>query len=79
MKIEVYIPDYEIEVIQKVLELKEKRKLSGYIVDLLKKEEEGLTEQKIIELIRKYAPEQKNTANKGGLEDSIQSIFCEFS
>ncbi len=47
MKIEVYIPNYEIEVIQKVLELKEKRKLSGYIVDLLKKEEEGLTEQKI--------------------------------
>ncbi len=78
MKIEVYIPNYEIEVIQKVLELKEKRKLSGYIVDLLKKEEEGLTEQKIIELIRKYAPEQKNTANKCGLESSIQSILSGF-
>lgn len=75
MRVEVYIPDREIEVIQKVLELKQNKRLSGYIVDLLRKEEESITEEKVIELIKKYAPEHKNTAMKGGLEDSIQSIL----
>lgn len=77
MKIEVYIPDYEIVVIQKILELKEKRKLSSYVVDLLKKEEECLTEEKVIELIKKYA-ETKNTSTMGGLESSIQSVLGGF-
>lgn len=75
MRVEVYIPDREIEVIQKVLELKENKRLSSYIVDLLKREEAGLTEEKVIELIKKHAQEHKNTAMRGGLEDSIQSIF----
>ena len=77
MKIEVYIPDHEIGVIGKVLELKEKRKLSSYVVELLKKEEEELTEEKVIELIKKYA-ETKNTSTKGGLESSIQSVLGGF-
>ncbi|PHV72206.1 hypothetical protein CS063_01655 [Sporanaerobium hydrogeniformans] len=75
MRIEVYIPDREIEVIQKILELKENKKLSSYIVDLLKREEENITEEKVIELIKKYTPEHKNTAMRGGLEDSVQSIL----
>lgn len=74
MKIEVYIPDHEIQVVEKVLELKDKRKLSSHIVEILKREEEGLTEEKVIELIKKYA-EIKNTTSIGGLEDSIQSIL----
>ena len=77
MKIEVYIPDHEIIVIHKILELKEKRKLSSYVVELLKKEEEELTEEKVIELIKKYA-ETKNTSTKGGLESSIQSVLGGF-
>lgn len=77
MKIEVYIPDSEEYVINKVLELKKKRKLSGYIVELLKKEEKGLTEEKVIELIKKYA-EIKNTSTTGGLEQSIQSVLGGF-
>ena len=77
MKIEVYIPDHEIIVIHKILELKEKRKLSSYVVELLKKEEEVLTEEKVIELIKKYA-ETKNTSTNGGLESSIQSVLGSF-
>ena len=77
MKIEVYIPDHEIGVIGKVLELKDKRKLSSYVVELLKKEDEGLTEDKVIELIKKYA-ETKNTSTIGGLESSIQSVLGGF-
>lgn len=77
MKIEVYIPDHEINIIGKVLELKEKRKLSSYVVELLKKEEEGLTEEKVIELINQYAGTKK-TSNIGELEDSIQSVFGGF-
>lgn len=77
MKIEIYVPDYEISVIQKILELKEKRKLSRYVVDLLKKEDEGLTEDKVVELIKKYA-ETKNTSTMGGLESSIQSVLGGF-
>lgn len=77
MKIEVYIPDHEIGVIGKVLELKDKRKLSSYVVELLKKEDEVLTEDKVIELIKKYA-EIKNTSTTGGLEQSIQSVLGGF-
>lgn len=77
MKIEVYIPDHEVNVIGKILELKEKRKLSSYVVELLKKEEEGLTEEKVIELIKKYA-DIKNTSTMGGLESSIQSVLGGF-
>lgn len=77
MKIEVYIPDHEIGVIGKVLELKEKRRLSSYVVDLLKKEDEGLTEDKVIALIKEYA-ETKNTSAMGGLESSIQSVLGSF-
>ena len=77
MKIEVYIPDHEAKVIGKILELKEKRKLSSYVVELLKKEEEGLTEDKVIELIKKYA-DIKNTTSEGGLESSIQSVLGSF-
>ena len=77
MKIEVYIPDHEVNVIGKILELKEKRKLSSYVVELLKKEDEGLIEDKVIELIKKYA-ETKNTSTKGGLESSIQSVLGSF-
>ena len=77
MKIEVYIPDHEIGVIGKVLELKDRRKLSSYVVELLKKEDEGLTEDKVIELIKKYA-EIKNTSTTGGLEQSIQSVLGGF-
>lgn len=54
MRIEVYIPDYELDVIVKVLELKETRKLSSYIVDLIKNEPTRLTEERIIEIIQKY-------------------------
>lgn len=74
MKIEVYIPDSEEYVINKVLELKKKRKLSGYIVELLKKEEKGLTEEKVIELIRKYA-DLKTDPTKTDLNESIQSVL----
>lgn len=74
MKIEVYIPDSEEYVINKVLELKKKRKLSGYIVELLKKEEKGLTEEKVIELIRKYA-DLKTDSTKTDLNESIQSVL----
>lgn len=74
MKIEVYIPDREEYVINKVLELKKKRKLSGYIVELLKKEEKGLTEEKVIELIRKYA-DLKTDSTKTDLNESIQSVL----
>lgn len=77
MKIEIYIPDHEISVIAKVLELKDRRKLSSYVVELLKKEDEGLTEDKVIELIKKYA-ETKNTSTIGGLESSIQSVLGGF-
>lgn len=77
MKIEVYIPDHEVSVIGKVLELKERRKLSSYIVELLKKGEEGITEEKVIELIKKYSG-NKNTASTGGLEESIQSVLGGF-
>ena len=74
MKIEVYIPDSEEYVINKVLELKKKRKLSGYIVELLKKEEKWLTEEKVIELIRKYA-DLKTDSTKTDLNESIQSVL----
>lgn len=77
MRVEVYIPDREIEVVKKVLELKNSKKLSGHIVELLKNEEIGLTEEKVIELIKRYA-DIKNTAIKDGLEDSINSIFNGF-
>lgn len=77
MKIEVYIPDHEVLVIKKILELKAKRKLSSYIVELLKKEEEGLTEEKVIELIKKYA-ETKNTSTIGGMDSSIKSVLGGF-
>lgn len=53
MRIEVYIPDYELDVIVKVLELKETRKLSPYIVELLKNEPK-LTEERVIELIETH-------------------------
>lgn len=75
MRVEIYVPEYEVEICAKILELKNTRKLSGYIVELLKKEEQIITEEKVIELIKKYSPEHKNTANKGGIEDSIQSIL----
>lgn len=58
MKIEIYIPDYETEVIKKVFALKAKRKLSNEVVSLMKGEC-SLTEDKVIELIRKYAGESK--------------------
>lgn len=54
MRIEVYIPDYELDVIVKVLELKETRKLSPYIVELIKNEGKELTEERVIELIEVY-------------------------
>ena len=36
MKIEVYIPEYEVELIVRCLDLKAKRKLSSTVVELLK-------------------------------------------
>jgi len=79
MKVEIYIPDYETEVIKKVLELKAKRKLSNEVVSLMKGEC-SLTEEKVIELIRKYAGENKENKVIESLADedilgSINSVL----
>lgn len=74
MRIEVYVPDHEEEVLNKIRELKKKRRLSAHIVDLLRREDEQLTKEQIIELIKQYTPD-KNTTVEGGMESSIQSIF----
>ena len=82
MKIEVYVPDYEIDVINKILYLKSKRKLSQEVVNLLKGCS-NLTEDRVIALIKQYACSsvrsnkslQQN--NDLAILDSIKSVMGE--
>lgn len=76
MKIEVYIPDYEEEVIAKVLDLKAKRKFSQEVVSLLKGSK-CITEDRVIELIRQYrgVTQDKQTTNELDILDSIKSVM----
>lgn len=73
MRFEIYVPEYETETINKMLELKRKRKLSSYIVENMKKETESISRDEIIELIKKYSAQTTNDTS--GLEDSINSIL----
>ncbi len=76
MKIEIYVPDYELDVVMKIMDLKERRKLSGYVVELLRKEcEMKITEERIIELIKQYGGERKESRNEEDLKASIGSVL----
>ncbi|MBE6070082.1 MAG: hypothetical protein E7211_20690 [Clostridium lundense] len=76
MKIEIYIPDHEKEVINKALELKAKRRFSQEVVNLLKGNK-GITKEEVIELIRQYSSDNtnKNTANESDILSSISSVL----
>ena len=78
MKIEVYIPEYELELIGKCLDLKAKRKLSSTVVELLRGTNQ-ITREEIIKLIEQHiverGTENKNTANDIDIVDSINSVL----
>lgn len=78
MKVEIYIPDYEEDVIRKIFELKSKRKLSQEVVDLLKGSK-SITKEEVIELIRSYSPTSKDSdigiSIESDLLSSINSVL----
>ena len=80
MRFEVYVPDHENEVIEKLNEKSDKKQRSAYIVGLVKSSLYGkktLTEDEVISLIIKYT-QNKNTTQQNqisGLEDSIKSVL----
>lgn len=78
MKVEIYIPDHEEEVKKKILDLKAKRRLSQEVVNLLKGSN-GVTEERVIDLIKQYAGSTKCKQEDNDLDilDSIKSVMGE--
>ncbi len=78
MRLNIYIQDKDMDVYNHI---KSQLNQSGYIVDLVKKDMESkshINKEEIIELIKKYAGEIKNTPdNPMDLEvkESVKELF----